>query len=65
MVDLTKQICHFGTASSRGMEAVEILQRSGERIGRFEQNGVEIIVFPDSTEREIAWQYQSKIHLMK
>lgn len=60
MIDLEKKISGFGTAGTRGMEAIEILKAMNAQSGTFQQNDLTIVVYQDSTEREIMYQYELK-----
>ena len=57
MIDLSKVVPMFGTVETRGLVAVQWLRDNDMPSGFFHQNGHQIIVYPDSTERELSYQY--------
>lgn len=57
MIDLNKIIPMTGTVETRGVVATQWLRDNDIPSGFFCQNGHKIIVYPDSTERELSYQY--------
>lgn len=64
--DISDKIAFFGTAVSRGAEARRWLEANGDpafpltQSVVFKHNDITLEVFRDSTDREIAWQYEFK-----
>jgi len=59
MVNLSNTISGLGTPGQRGLEAVAALKQMNRDVGLFTHNGFDLIVYQDSTAREIAYQYQA------
>lgn len=59
-MDLDGKISPLGSVQARGKEAVEVLKTSGFYTATFTHNGITLVVYEDSTEREIAYQYEWK-----
>lgn len=57
-MDISDHIPHLGTTTSRGAEAIKFLKKEGLGRGTFRHNDVLIEVYPDSTDRELAYQYE-------
>ena len=57
MIDLDKIVPFFGTVESRGMVGVKWLKENNHEVGFFHQNERKIVVYRDSTERELTYQY--------
>ncbi len=60
MIDLEGKISAFGHIDNRAKEAIEYLKKGGYAYGEFDHNTIQIIVYSDSTIREIGWQYDCK-----
>lgn len=60
MVDLNSKIPAHGTVTARGGYGVAVLRESGQRQGVFTHNDMEIVVYNDSTSREIEY-----LHMLK
>lgn len=60
MIKLDEKIPGHGTVDTRGAVASKVLRQLKEQAGTFEHNGVEIVVHPDSTARELEHQFRLK-----
>lgn len=65
IVDLNNKIPHFGHIEWRATEAIKYLDLTGDWKGAFEHNGIDLIVYRDSTPREICYQYDYNLLLSR